>query len=474
MASNTSTHTPIGWCSMLLTMGCVFALVCAAEIAARQCSDAFGTFGGWDNRTLYHRVMNADESVRENGHWNMLLYGSSVGLPLQPSRWMEATGNDVVMYNGCVGGQRPDMLQVLYEGVFYPMGRPDKLVYIITPTDVNAGTDARAGESVLWQAPRVRLVRKDLNFAEHCVAWLDVHSALFGARRHLRTRLERGVLPEEPEILFLPDGSRLSPFSVTTPEIAKKHNPLENFSFNPRQSDAIVSLVEFCKANGTDVRLVSQPLPECAYDDCLSTTESERARKLYETGLRDIEQRCGLQVTRLNDGQTTFADELAYDALHANRRGAEVLMAEYWSQVIGPLFANIARTQNLPVEQEFRFSDLQTSRTALVASGLPWATEGVVCADGVSSASIPLPGVYAPGKWRAEFSVQYPSQGEAVNATVSDGKQSEPVRRMSDLYARETGYAFAEITLSSSSSLCVNLGEQTRLNALFLRPKILP
>ena len=456
--------------SLLLTVVFFLCFMLLAEGALRLwCPDH--TFDGWNNGALRNRVTNAQRALARDGRCDVLLTGSSVGLPLAVDRWREAAGGDVVFYNACVGGQRSDMLSLLFEGVFYPLLQPSRVIFIITPTDVNSGTDARVGESPLLRAPRVRLINKKLNAWTRALAWCDLHSALFRERHYLRTKLSRGTPAEEPNIVYRDDGSRVSPFTITTPAIARKHDPLEKFCFEEKQIDALTELAAFCDGHDVKLTMVSQPLPECAYDQCLTTTESAQARALYDAGLREIERRTGKTITRLNDGQTTFPDALAYDALHANRWGAPALLDDYWQQVVAPMVGDKARVAALPPETGLRFADLcptPPESVTLRATELPWATEGVLCVG--ESAVVKLPGEYGAGIWLGEFT----ANGGKVNAWFGSDNTTATVMSATNENERENGLAFARVELTTTAPLFVRFDKGTRLDAIFLRRMVRP
>ena len=343
------------------------------------------------------------------------------------------------------------------------MGQPAKLIYIITPTDVNAGTDYRAGAFSLWHAPRVRALNPELGVVSRALAFCETHCAILSMRRHLRGLLSNGPQPEEPLIEFLPDGARLSPTLTATAESARAIHPLENFTPGEKYLQAIVRTAQYCRENGVELTMVSQPLPDCAYSQCLTTSETAAVLTKYEAALCEIETKTGRWIVRLSDGQTTFPDTMGYDSLHANRWGAEALMAEYWSRVVMP----DSRVE-FSVDFGFRFADFVQGRSDVVLqdTGQPWSTQGVSAAPGVRTVAVMLPTAFAPGHYLCTFTVDPThsvlSVGDARATTVSAVVSANH-------YERVNGIARAEVSLDTTGPLCVQLETGTRADSVFVR-----
>ena len=441
----------------------VFLLVC--ELALRVYAP-METFEGWHNHSLFNKIQTAKQSARDSHNsWDVLFLGSSVGLALSPNRFSEIPElQNKSMFNACVGGQRADVLRLMFEGVFWPLGHPKKLIFIITPNDLNAGTATEYQAVSFRKVPRVEVLNTDLSLLRRLPAWLEIHSRLFAMRRHLRSWLSHGVRPEEIPQQYLQDGSILCPLSGNEfiPETVRY---LKDFTIQDSQMDEIVRLSEFCTKNQVDFTVVSQPLPERIFTQSLSAKETTQAIQKYEEAISELGSRLHKPVVML-DTQTTYSNDLAFDPLHANRWGADMLMAMYWQKVLKP--AN--STAEFPKETGFRFSKLdldQRKDLIFSPSGIPWSTKGIRSVDRKAGASVNLDEEFAPGRY--VVTAQLRSE-KTPAASIGNGiDTTAPLRLPEDKTLRDNRIATASLVLNTTSTLCLAFFDDTAVDNVFIR-----
>lgn len=443
----------------------VFGLLLICEMGLRVYTP-METFNGWHNHSLYNKIQAANLSAQDSRNsWDVLFLGSSVGLALSPTRFREIPElQNKSMFNACVGGQRPDVLRLMFEGVFWPLGHPNSLIFIITPNDINAGTATEYQSVSFCKVPRVEVLNTDLSLIRRLPAWLEIHSRLFAVRRHLRGWLSHGVRPEEIPQQYLQDGSILSPLSGNEflPETVRY---LKNFSIQNSQIDEIVRLSEFCMKNQIDFTVVSQPLPERIFTQSLSAKETAKAVRSYEEAISKLNARLNKPVVML-DTQTTYPNELAFDPLHANRWGADMLMSMYWQKVLKP--ANC--TAEFPKETGFRFSKLDLGQhpdLMFSPSGIPWSTKGIRSVDRKAGASVNLDGQFAPGSY--VVAAQLRSE-KTPAASIGNGNDTTVSLRLAeDKTLRDNRIATASLVLNTTSALCLAFFDDTAVDNVFIR-----
>lgn len=330
------------------------------EIGFRLLSP-FNYYGGWENSGLQKKMDGLEQTFREKGRIDVLLLSTSVGRPIDVRQFEEATGGRIVCYNAGHPEQRPERQRFLFEKYYWPRFKPSHILYGVAPPDVNSGSrgmhpDApQAGP--FFEFEMIRRLRADSPMSKVRVALEDA-SALFAARRRIRTTIQLGEIPHQE-----PDATVGRGVQVPTPR-RQPYGPLvrswthmagyghlnayknywvpENGEFGE-----LLKLARLCEAQGVKFVVVEVPTSPYAHTNFDNPTEDYKKF----TGMLDWLTSNG--VTVLPMAQQLKLDNTLYEDMeHLNRWGGQVVTNYIYENVITRWFPDLILAPELPQPRE--------------------------------------------------------------------------------------------------------------------------
>lgn len=458
--------------------------------------DPMRLYGGWENPHVDHKIRSAGKLAERYGRVDVLLLSSSIGLQTDVGRWQEAAADEIVCFNGAMGGQKPQWARFLFENVYYSKVRPRMLVYCVSPRDVNArgfpGHRWRFN-GPLWDSAQARRLRAN-SLTEKLTANLEVSSYLFGARRHIRSWLQTGPIPQDTIVFTQENGVNL-PTVRKLPDIPppsehrQQQSAYDNFSApDDGELHDLRELARFCKDRGVEFILVNQPVaplahayfddPENDYKEYLAALD-----QLRSAGIRVLDAAAALSLRNSHFG----------DADHPNRWGAEKITNFLFEKIIHPAFEEKMLVKRLPQSAELHFSDwLSSSNRDFFTqnfgpvAGALFAAELQTVAR-YAGGRLPLGCTFPKGNYHVDLygadekttgSETSESRGHQLSlATVPKrGKPTVTDFEMSRLKVQGAALTRMTLNLDSSSSLSLEVrklhGPECVLDSLFLTPAI--
>lgn len=454
-------------------------------------TDPFKLRSGWEHPWIDSKIAGARRIYREYGRIDAMVLGNSVGLTMDAGLWQEACGGKRVFYNAALAGGTPGFARLLFEKVYYPELKPKRLIYVATIAVLTGPTASPYFDTVMAR----RLTATSLK--EKTLGTLEEYSYLFRSRRHLRRLITAGGIPVETHFLHDRLGSNYPAVQRITAADVARGIYAQRYSWQGQfvaQMDGeygeLMKLGEFCRTNGVEFVLVSQPVAPASTQYSKAPAKDMAA---YKAALENY-RKSGLRVIDIDDAGSV-PDAWFADPMHPNRWGSYHFSDFVYRQVIRPWFPADAIVAALP--QSFQldvYRLVPSSETRCVvenrylthgndlAAVLQIAAREPGLVINMGDAQIP-PGDYTFDLYGADertspTAPHPPGHVLAYKIQGSDSSQREQEFEMSRDDVLRATLTRQELHLDTTSSVALAIkklnGPECVLDSLFIRRKAAP
>lgn len=391
----------------------------------------FPTYGGWENPDLYKKMEGARQTFEQEGRIDVLLLSTSIGRPIDVNLWEDASGNQLVCYNGGYPDARPQSQRFLFEHYYWPRFRPTHVVYCVTPGDLSSSARGmhpdRPRAEPFWRYHNIREMDPG-GLKDKIKIWLENLSMLVQSRHRIRARLETGPLPVEdvtpsigrgvlvPAIGRVPTGPQLEPWS-RKPQWWWA-NPYKDYWLPDNgEMGELKKLAEFCRARNVKLTIVDIPISPFAL---MEFDDEELGMDIYYNALARIEA-SGVPVV-YPGAELDLDNSYFEDSAHMNRWGAEIVTDYIWQHVIRKWFPQKALVKSIPMSTEIKLyrnvkpaPGVRTEQRIATVPGAMYSALYQVIVENTATA-IPLDEV-GPGRYSVEV---YGGDGSTMSPVMND------------------------------------------------------